>query len=106
MKDFWHEYYIINYANYKIILKGYCCIGSQLGCFERRPRIDWYIKESTDISSSMNLINVCIYEISKVYPPKLLENGWSVAKIERITKETYEKICKERGIFSPNKTRF
>lgn len=105
MKDFWYEYYIINYASYEIILKGYCCIGSQLGCFERRPGIDWYIKESTDISSAKNL-NVFRYEISKVYPPRLLENGWLVTKIERITKETYEKICKERGIFSPNKTRF
>ena len=105
MKDFWYEYYIINYADYKIILKGYCCIGSQLGSFKKRPGIDWYIKESTDISSAMNL-NIFGYEISKVYPPKLLENGWLVTKIERITKETYEKICKERGIFSPKKSRF
>lgn len=42
----------------------------------------------------------------KYIPPKLLENGWLVTKIERITKESYEKICKEQGIFSPNKTRF
>ena len=104
MEDFWYEYYIINYVDYKIISKGCCCIKSQLRCPGKRPRIDWYVKESTDISSAMNLINICIYEISKVYPPKLLENGWSVTKIERITEETYEKICKERGIFSLNKT--
>ena len=105
MKDFWYEYYIINYVDYKIISKGCCCVKSQLRCSERRPGIDWYIKESTDISSVINL-NICGYEISQVYPPKLFENGWLVTKIERITKESYEKICKEQGIFSPNKTRF
>ena len=75
MKDFWYEYYIINYVDYKIISKGCCYVESQLGCSERRPGIDWYIKESTDISSVINL-NMCGYEISQVYPPKLLENGW------------------------------
>lgn len=105
MKDFWYEYYIINYVDFKIISKGYCCIKSQLGCPEKRPGIDWYTKEYIDISSVMNL-NICGCEISQVYPPKLLEDGWLVTKIERITEEEYEKICKEQGIFSPNKTRF
>ena len=105
MKDFWYEYYIINYVDYKIISKGCCCIGSQLRCPEKRPGIDWYTKESTDISSVMNY-NIRGNEISQVYPPKLSEEGWPEIKIERITKKKYEKICKERGIFSPNKTRF
>lgn len=104
MEDFWYEYYIINYYNgYKFISKGRCCIGPRyLG---KRPGIDWYVEESTSISTMINY-NVRENEISQIYPPKLPEEGWEVYKIERITEEEYEKICKERGIFSPKKTGF
>lgn len=105
MKDFWYEYYIINYYNdYKFISKG-CCYMEQPGHSGKRPRIDWYIEESTNISSMINY-DIRGSEISQVYPPKLSEEGWPETKIERITKKTYEKICKERGIFSSKKTRF